>query len=220
MTQPDPPETKYVGEITTPPDSQGWQVTYEIGIQGYELVVMSVTERSLVGIPAGGLTAKRARALLKPGLAVREFSKAVREGKVTVPLSEADALELVATASEGGEAWQATSTPEFDEYVAWLRDHPALRRSAEGAVDRRQRIARTAALYVDAVGRGLRAPRKHVATEQGRSDGAVRDDLHAARTETPQLLTEVSKGHAGGRLTTEAVALLSEMAEGAELEAT
>ena len=64
--------------------------------------------------------------------------------------------------------------------------------------------------------RGIRAPRKHVAAEQGRSDAAVRDDLHAARTEDPQLLTKVSKGHAGGRLTPEALELLDDGAKASE----
>ena len=53
--------------ITTPPDEQGWQVTYTLGVQGYDVIVMSVTEQSLIGVPAGGLTASRSRALLKPG---------------------------------------------------------------------------------------------------------------------------------------------------------
>jgi hypothetical protein len=104
-----------------------------------------------------------------------------------------------------------TATPEFLEYVDWLRELPAFHQGPP--VDRRHRIAQTASLYVEARMQGVLAPRKHVAKLQERSDGAVRDDLHAARVEDPILLTKVGRGHAGGSLTPEAIRLLKGEAE-------
>jgi hypothetical protein len=95
----------------------------------------------------------------------------------------------------------------FFEWLELLKTFPVLRPTSIPA-QRRLRIAQTAALYVESRDEGYAAPRKRVAELQGRSDGAVRDDLHAARHESPQLLSIGRKGQAGGVLTDEAIAML------------
>jgi hypothetical protein len=206
-------DTQSVGRVTTMPDLDGWQATYEVGLQEDELVLTSVTVQSFTGVPAGGLTARQLRSL-RPGTALREFVKAVAENKATWPVSVSQAREMIIAYNEG-RPWKAEPDPESLDYVTWRPQAlPVFQRLTRGQpVDRRHRIAQTAALYVEAIASGHPAPRKRVADLQGRSEGAVRDDLHAARHESPALLTMASRGRSGGTLTKAAMAMLEEAEE-------
>jgi hypothetical protein len=86
----------------------------------------------------------------------------------------------------------------------------AIERQEPGATGRsqlrRRRLAATAALYVQALQAGDRAPVATLATNLGLPQSKVRDRLHAARFEG--LLAETGRGRAGGGLTPEALALL------------
>ena len=73
--------------------------------------------------------------------------------------------------------------------------------------DRRARLAITAALYVDALQRRVRAPNEDVARRQRRTAALVRDDLKRARD--AGLLTDApGRGVSGGELTKEAERIL------------
>jgi hypothetical protein len=86
----------------------------------------------------------------------------------------------------------------------------AIERQEPGATGRSRlrlrRLAATAALYVQALQAGDRAPVATVATNLGLPQSKVRDRLHAARFEG--LLAETGRGRAGGGLTPEGLALL------------
>jgi hypothetical protein len=202
----DAPETQGVGWISSSPDAHGWQARYEIGRQDRELVVTKVTVHSPTGrMPSGGLTAEGARSLVKLGTALAEFTKAVRGRTAVRATTERDAEELLAAQTEG-QTWRSVARSEFLDRE-YRREMPVV--DFGPAANRRVRIAQTAALYVQAMHAGDPAPRKTVAAQHARAEAAVRDDLHAARHETPPLLTELrGKGRAGGELTAAALELL------------
>lgn len=220
--------TQRVGRVAAPPDADGWQASYEIGVQGDELVVTTVTVASPVwsvgsdlsiaaDLPRGGLTAQRARALITPGSARDGFLAEVARGKPTPWLTRSQIRELYAAAKSKG-YWRAEPTAEFANYIGYLRTLPALQALVRGQpADRRQRLAQTAALYVEACRAGRADPRPWVAKRQGRKPAAVRDDLYLARHESPPLLTATRpRGKAGGELTREALRILEEMNEAAK----
>lgn len=242
MSSDERPRTDHVGQVfsfTTLPDAEGWQVTYEVGVQGEEYVadgapvgrpgeqvrltrgeelvvigiavrsVVAEAERSLHGsmrtIPGGGLTARRARELIRPGAALREFLRAADEGRLQGPVD----------VRRKGTTWVAKPIREYLEFRAWLKTLPAMRelvrRGPLALLTREQRKAQTAALYVQAIAAGNPAPRRRVAEAQGREEAAVRDDLHAARAESPPLLVGGAAGKIGGRLTDDGRRIIEEM---------
>lgn len=172
---------------------------------------MSATVRSLIGTPGGGLTSRRARDLMRPAAALRDFTTVIIEGRATWPMTDSKARELLDTINSG-RPWVVDATQEFLDYVAWFKTLPAMREAIyRQPLDRPHRLALTARLYVEAVQQGHPNPRKRVAEVTGRLDGAIRDDLHAARVEEPQLLTAVRQGRSGGELTPAALRLLEEL---------
>lgn len=242
MRRDERPQTDYIGHevnFTTPPDAEGWQVTYDLGIQGQQLVLIGVHLRSVVAevertlpasakagrslpgsmrtIPAGGLSAERVRSLIKPGAAMREFLAAAFEDRLSWPASRSE-IEKAIQAGNKGRAWQAKPTPEYLDFVAWLKTLPAMRRIVHrgpiAMLPRKQRIAWTSAEYVRAAAMRHPAPRRRVAELQGRDEAAVRDDLHAARVEHPVLLVGGGVGKVGGQPTAELNRIIEEMQAG------
>lgn len=217
----DDPESVLVGVLVEDLDPD-WQVIYRLAIQASEQVViagLTIRPRDWRasgakppagrGLAPGGLTARQLRSL-RPGTTLRDFVAAARSdpGRFRPVVGEADLHDLAGLF--GGDA-VAELRPKLDEYfLEWLellKTFPAFRERSIPA-QRRLRLAQTAALYVQAQAEGQAAPRKWVAGLQGRADGAVRDDLYAARHGSPPLLSSGSRGRAGGVLTDAAVALL------------
>jgi hypothetical protein len=204
-----------VGPITAPPDDQGWQVAYQIGIQDLDIVVTAISIAYLPSLinpvaPRGGLTAQRARSIIKPGTALQEFATQVARGRVMPELSDKEVKALM----DGRESWRAQPTPAFLTYLRTLQALPEIAQFLRGKPrSRQQRIAQTAAMFVQARDDERHpAPRKRVAERQGRDEAAVRDDLYAARHQSPAILTGAGgQGRTGGVLTDEARAILKAM---------
>ena len=152
-------------------------MTYEIGIQRGGLVITSLQIRpaSASAHPSGGLTAARARSLIRPAAARAELAKAPAKRRWRVEFAE--------------------------DFVRDLRRQiatPAIPRP-RATLTREQRLALVAGAYVAARRSGAPNPRKVAAKVLRRPDASIRDDLHAARHASPPLLTAAGPGsHAGG----------------------
>ena len=173
----------------------GWWATYHMGLDRPRIT--SVTVSTVVPGPASGrdpatsgeLTTRMLRAMA-PAAAIAYATQKWRE--LTGPLSP--------------------TMPRYEQLKdvfgpGWFE---AIERQDPGATGRsqlrRRRLAATAALYVQTLQAGDRAPVATVAMNLGLSQSKVRDRLHAARFEG--LLAETGRGRAGGGLTPEALALL------------
>jgi hypothetical protein len=186
--------------FTMPPEPDGWEVTYDLDIADGDPILIGIHVTSTT--PArDGLTAERARKLIRPGDAMSKIRQSGPLGPTAIP--SANRREMSA------------DMYDYVSWQTWLNNLPKLRVFAKSrplaTLTRRERIAQTAALYVQAMAAGDRAPRQRVANEQGRAEAAVRDDLHAARRETPPLLLGGGPGKSGGRLTDEGRALVDQM---------
>src|SRR2546427_8030505 len=152
--------TRAVARVTAPPADGGWQVTYEIGVQGGGLVITSVKMKSATGtdgsVPRGGLTAELARSLMRPGAARAELIKEPTQRRWRVEF----ALDFVRF---------------LDRYVA----APAIPASATRGLNREQRLAVTAKAYVEAPRAGASKPPEGIAAQQKRSTSKMRDHILA-----------------------------------------
>jgi hypothetical protein len=104
------------------------------------------------------------------------------------------------------------TVPRYEQLAAilgpaWISAIEKIEPGATGRSYLRQvRLAATAALYVDFIQKGDRAPVEAVAEETGLSQSKVRDRLYAARR--AGLLEETGRGRASGDLTHAARELL------------
>jgi len=174
----------------------GWSAIYHMGLDRPTIKSVTVTPFALGAAadpgsppPAGELTTRMIRAMAPAAahaFATRSWRELVGPLSPTMPRYE----QLAAIFGPG---W-------FD----------AIERQEPGATGRsnirRRRLAATAALYVQALEAGGRAPVATVAANLGLSQSKVRDRLHAARYEG--LLGGTGRGRAGGELTPEALAFL------------
>jgi len=221
ISRDDDPEAVLIGQLIEDID-RDWQVVYRLAIQDSEQVViagLTIRPRDWRasgarppagrGLAPGGLSSRQLRSL-KPGTSLRDFVAAARDdpGRFRPAVDEVGILDLAALfGAEATAEFQEKLDGYFFEWLELLKTFPVFRPSSI-PVQRRLRLARTAALYVKARDEGYAAPRKRVAELQGRAEAAVRDDLYAARHESPPLLSTSPKGRAGGVLTDAAIAIL------------
>jgi hypothetical protein len=118
--------------------------------------------------------------------------------------------ERVSAARESMADWQKLVEDRGKQrWGSWRQAFDRARKTPADPSDRPLRLARTAALYVEALADGDAAPVKRVAGSMGRSIAQVRSDIHEARI--AELLTPApAQGRSGGGLTQAAIAILEE----------
>lgn len=206
-----------LGEVIDHRDPQ-WEVVYTFEpVQG-QTVLEQIHIRPAKGkpTPRDGLSARLARDLVRPGYALEVHRAWLRlELEKTKMLHDVIVTDATGQFAEWIESkgWR----PPTDE-AGWSE---VFRETAEligkwqsiayVPLDRTERLARTAQLYLEARAGGDRAPVQRVAALQERTPSSVRDDVHQARLEG--LLTRTrGYGHAGGELTKRAIEVLQEAA--------
>ena len=194
----------------------GWEVVYLLEPQAGEAVLREVRIRPIGELPLGGLPARLARDIVRPGVALALHRDWLRDQwddrdpalRVTLALlrgvAASEGRSLAGIPRPDTKGWKAVVDAIAGAVAAWAS------LPATVPTDRPRRLAETAGLYVRARQAGERAPNKTVAEWQGRSAQAVRDDIHEARQEG--LLTKTKGfGYSGGSLTPTAVAILKEV---------
>jgi hypothetical protein len=190
----------------------GGEATYRLQVEGNRLVVTEVHVRSPRGITSRELRERQPRAAREAfEAAMREELRANQPEQVTDDdrRRRAEWGAALSADPEAAQRWQERIDRWMQRAEQWAPVHARLRGKALPK-DRLRRLAVTAALYVEAIDRGDRAPNETIARRQRRKASLVRDDLKRAR-DAGLLTGSGGRGIAGGELTLQALQVLEEM---------